>query len=163
MSATIATLPPANAALSSQERAIKEIESPERLLAIEREGIGSVLGGPLPCGEIALGAVVVRRTGAVLLGKAKSLSRRSPTNLSPKFPMCDLNYTAFKGDVLSFACAIRTSADQGIPGSVDLLSSNSKKGGKAHVLSNRYFLRSRRYRYVVYCYRCLSAWRGRRW
>ena len=83
MSATIATLPPANAALSSQERAIKEIEFPERLLAIEREGIGSVLGG----------AVAVRgnRTrsrgrpaykGAVLLAKAKSLSRRSQFQIS---------------------------------------------------------------------------------
>jgi hypothetical protein len=42
-----------------------------------------------------------------------------------------------------------------------VLSNNLK--GKSHVLSNRYFLRSRRYRYFVHRYRRLSWWsRGQR-
>jgi hypothetical protein len=33
------------------------------------------------------------------------------------------------------------------------------KKGKDHVLSNRYFPRSRRHRHFVHCYRCLGTWR----
>jgi hypothetical protein len=40
-------------------------------------------------------------------------TKRSPRKIGPKrfSTMCDFNYTAFEGEFLAFACAIRTSAD----------------------------------------------------
>src|SRR5262245_55309978 len=62
---------------------------------------------------------------------------------------------------ISFCYATRACGTKKIPGSVVFVS-NSNLKGNSHVVSNCYFLRSRRYRHFVHCYRYLRK-RWRRW